>query len=76
MVDLDKPSFAETLTHFALLDGRIKLPLTDSFKRAYWDDLKAMTLADFNHASAQLRRTAKWMPKPSEFWSARRIGWT
>lgn len=76
MVDLDKPHFSETLTHFALLDGRIKLPLSTELKVAYWEDLREMTLADFNHASTCLRRKVKWMPRPSEFWAARRLGWT
>jgi hypothetical protein len=72
VVDLDKPYFSSELRHFATVN---RVSLSTEMVREYWDDLKGMTLPDFQHASAHLRRTAKWMPKPCEFWSARRVGW-
>lgn len=73
MVDPDDKQFFSTeLQHFGTVN---RITVNATMTRAYWEDLRAMSLADFKNASAHLRRTAKWMPKPSEFWAARRVGW-
>lgn len=73
MVDLDKPFFSSELQHFSTVN---RVAFSKELKLAYWEDLRTMSLADFKGACAHLRRAAKWMPKPSEFWASRRIGWT
>lgn len=73
MVDLDKPYFSSELQHFAVVN---RITVSNEMRLAYWEDLSPMSITDFKQASARLRRTAKWFPKPSEFWSARRLGWT
>lgn len=73
MVEDDKPYFSSVLQHFGTVT---RFTVTTEVKRAWWDDLKSMPLHDFKAAEQNLRRNVKWFPKPSEYWAARRIGWT
>lgn len=72
MVDSDKDNFEEQITKFCLVHRQAKSP---QLLRAYWDDLDGMSRAEFDSACKYLKRTAKWMPKPCDFWSAKRVGW-
>lgn len=73
MVDPDDKDFFSTeLEHFGTVN---RITVSPAMKRAYWEDLQAMSLDDFKRVCKHLRRTTKWMPKPSEFWAARRVGW-
>lgn len=72
MNDSDKSNFVTQLQHFCVVH---KVAFTDALRNAYWDDLKEMVRYDFDRACTYLRKRAQWMPKPSEFWVARRQGW-
>jgi hypothetical protein len=73
----DEPTrkrFVEVMSHFALVH---KQPTpSPALLRAYFEDLKEMSMPDFERAQAVLRRTAQWFPKPAEFIRAARTGWT
>jgi hypothetical protein len=44
-------------------------------EKAYWAALKDMSIADFDHAAAHLRKYSEWMPKPAHFWAEAKKGW-
>lgn len=72
MVDSDKDNFEEQITQFCVVHRQMK---SNALLRAYWIALDGMSRHEFDSACTHLMRTAKWMPKPSDFWSAKRAGW-
>jgi hypothetical protein len=66
--------FSNRLHEFGVLVGKY---MTPEQKRVYWDALKHMSAAEFEHAATELMRTWKWprVPYPADFLVAAKAGW-